>query len=403
MKLTPTAITKLESPAKGKDRLVKDDVQPGLFVRVSSKGSKTYLVQYTFAGIKRRIPLGAPTLANARSAAAEFMGKVAAGRDPAADRKAAALETKRKAARETLTLAALIHQWDTLHLAGNRKRYAYEAVRAIKVAFAKQLPLPAASLDRDTVIAVRDKITASGSPQMAARTMVYGRSMFGWAIANNKPVSNPFVNLKIAAVVKRDRVLTDDEMRSIWQGTAAQGSFNTIVRLLLLTGQRLNECAGVAWSELSADLATWTLPASRTKNGVEHNIPLAPQVQAILRAAKRYEGNPLVFPGEGGVFSGWHRARTRLEEASGVTGWTLHDLRRTCATGLQKLGVRLEVTEACLNHVGGSRGGIVGVYQRHDWKDEKRAALTAWGAHVEAIVEGREQTGNVTPIRALSA
>ena len=126
-------------------------------------------------------------------------------------------------------------------------------------------------------------------------------------------------------------------------------------------------------------------------------MPLAPQARAILDAAPRYKGNPLVFPGERGAFSGWSKSKERLDRDSGVKDWRLHDLRRTAATGLQKLGVRLEVTEAVLNHIAGSRAGIVGVYQRHTWSDEKRAALIAWGDHVAAIIEGRETAGNVVP------
>jgi hypothetical protein len=106
-----------------------------------------------------------------------------------------------------------------------------------------------------------------------------------------------------------------------------------------------------------------------------------------------------VFPGEQGVFSGWSKSKARLDRRSGIAGWTLHDSRRTVATGLQKLGVPLEVTEAVLNHVAGSRAGIIGAYQRHTWSDEKRAALNSWGEHVGEIVEGRESGGNVTLLR----
>jgi len=111
------------------------------------------------------------------------------------------------------------------------------------------------------------------------------------------------------------------------------------------------------------------------------------------------------LPGDrrGSPFAGWSKAKSRLDELSGVPDWRLHDLRRTVATGLQRLGTRLEVTESILNHISGSRAGIVGVYQRHDWAAEKRAALEAWGARVAEIVEGREPARNVTPIRALSA
>jgi integrase len=98
----------------------------------------------------------------------------------------------------------------------------------------------------------------------------------------------------------------------------------------------------------------------------------------------------LVFPGERGTpFSGWSKAKSALDTASGVSGWWLHDLRRTLATGLQRLGVRLEVTEAVLNHLSGSRAGVIGIYQRHDWAEEKRSALDAWSAHLLAAAEGR--------------
>src|SRR6185437_10290019 len=108
----------------------------------------------------------------------------------------------------------------------------------------------------------------------------------------------------------------------------------------------------------------------------------------------RFESSDLVFPGRGGVFNGFSKSKADLDARSGIIEWRLHDIRRTLATGLQKLGVRLEVTEAVLNHVSGSRAGIVGVYQRHTWADEKRASLAAWGAHVAAIVEGRDAGAN---------
>jgi integrase len=129
---------------------------------------------------------------------------------------------------------------------------------------------------------------------------------------------------------------------------------------------------------------------------------LAPQARAIIEAAPRYKGNPLVFPGERGAFSGWSKSKERLDRDTGVKDWRLHDLRRTAATGLQRLGVRLEVTEAVLNHIAGSRAGIVGVYQKHTWADEKRAALNAWGEHIAAIVEGRTAAENVTRLRRSS-
>ena len=127
--------------------------------------------------------------------------------------------------------------------------------------------------------------------------------------------------------------------------------------------------------------------------------PLVAGAGDPARRARASRATDLVFPGRRGPFNGFSKAKAALDEASGVKDWRLHDLRRTMATGLQKLGVRLEVTEAVLNHVSGSRAGIVGVYQRHDWADEKRAALNAWGAHVAAIVEGRAPQANVVHIQ----
>jgi integrase len=151
-------------------------------------------------------------------------------------------------------------------------------------------------------------------------------------------------------------------------------------------------------------LSTWTIPTSRTKNGVAHIVPLSPQAQTIIRSTHRtsMDDAELVFRGRAGAFNGFGKAKTTLDEDSGVADWRLHDLRRSMATGLQKLGVRLEVTEAVLNHVSGSRAGIVGVYQRHEWADEKRAALNAWGEHIAAIGEGRTAAGNVTQLRRSS-
>jgi integrase len=276
-------------------------------------------------------------------------------------------------------------------------------VRAIKVAFPKQLPLPAADLDRAAVVRVLDNITKAGKPAMAARTAAYARACYQWAIRRGSLTSNPFVNLPLNATARRNRVLADAELLATWQATAGGGSFNSIVRMLILTAQRRDEVAGMAWSELADDLTVWVIPGARAKNDQDNIVALTPQAQAMIRDAKRYEGNPLVFPGENGVFSGWSKAKDRLDKASGVNDWRLHDIRRTAATGLQRLGVRLEVTEAILNHVAGSRAGIVGLYQRHNWADEKRAALSAWGEYVGAIVEGRKPGGNVAAFRARGA
>ena len=234
---------------------------------------------------------------------------------------------------------------------------------------------------------------------------------------------NPFADLPIAkSVAKRERVLSDTEIAEIWRAVGdAASPYGTIIRLLILTGQRRGEVAGMTWSEISEDLTTWTLPGERTKNGVTHGGPLSPPARGLLAAllpndpkeAKCvFVSSALVLPGAvGTLFAGWSKSKRALDtaimnartKAAAATGaapaplalWSVHDLRRTVATGLQRLGVRLEVTEAVLNHISGSRGGIAGVYQRHDLAAEKRAALDAWATHVLAATDHQSAGSNV--------
>jgi integrase len=151
-----------------------------------------------------------------------------------------------------------------------------------------------------------------------------------------------------------------------------------------LTGARREEIAGLRWSEIDGD--TIKLEGARTKNSEAHLIPLSAPAKTLLDSMPRIAGSDFVFTTTGEKpISGWRQPKIKLDTASGVTGWRIHDLRRTVATGLQKLGVTLQTVEAVLGHTSGSRGGIVGVYQRHDFADEKRAALEAWGSHVMAL------------------
>ena len=402
MKLTQRRIETLECPAGAKDALVFDDEQRGLGVRVTTRGGKSYVAQYTFAGSKRRVPLGscsAISLAAAREAVRAILGDAARGVDTAMGRKA-----KLKAAADVVTLAEMIDGWDKLHLSARRANYSRAATRALRRAFARHLDRAAVSLDRAAVVRVLDGLSKDDKTAMAGALARYGSALYGWAIRRGTLSENPFERVPVAPTVRRERVVSDDEINWIWAGTEGPGAFNGIVRALLLTGQRREEVAGMTWDEIAPDLSVWTIPASRAKNGVAHMVPLSPQAQTVLRAAPRVKREAdglrdLVFPGEPGVFSGWSKSKARLDGRSGVSGWTLHDLRRTTATGLQKLGVRLEVTESVLNHVSGSRAGIVGVYQRHEWAEEKRAALNAWGEHMAAIVEGRTAADSVTRLR----
>jgi integrase len=439
MKLTERKIETLAVEHGRKDRLIFDDAQRGLAVRVTAGSGRTYLCQYTLHGHKWRVPLGAcsaVSLYRAREAAAAIMGDVAKGLNPAAERKDAAAAERARRVRDRLTLRVLIDDWNRLHLAERRPSYAAEAVRALHYAFAAHFDDAAEDLDRAAVVRALDAIGRRrmrkdggvGKPPrgatMTGRTAAYGRAAFAWAVKRGAVHTNPFAALPVRkGIAKRERVLSDAEIAKIWHAASEAASpYGTIIRLLLLTGQRRGEVAGMTWREISDDLAIWTLPGERTKNGAAHTVPLSAPARDLVRALlpdhenKRGVKGGLLLPGAVGTpFSGWSKAKRALDKAirdtrakgAAITGtsparlvpWNVHDLRRTVATGLQRLGVRLEVTEAVLNHISGSRGGIAGVYQRHDWAAEKRAALDAWAAHVAAIVKGQASSGNVVVLR----
>jgi integrase len=184
----------------------------------------------------------------------------------------------------------------------------------------------------------------------------------------------------------RDRILTDDELKAVWRGAAKEGyPFGAILQLLILTGQRRGEVGGMMWSELDLEAGTWSLPRERVKNDRRHEVPLSRQALAIFKNVPRI-GDKYVFTLSGTApYNGW-KAKERIEEAVGIAPWTVHDLRRTAASRMAKLGVSLVVIEKILNHVSGSLAGIVGVYQRHEFAEEKRAALQRWADHVEQLV-----------------
>jgi len=185
--------------------------------------------------------------------------------------------------------------------------------------------------------------------------------------------------------------------------------------------------AGMKWAELDRARSIWIIPADKAKNGKTHIVPLAPAVVAELDGialalqvkAKAKKLDATAWPKAGPVLTtdgatsirSYSKAKLALDaaiaEARGtkespapLPAWRVHDLRRTLATGLQRLGVRFEVTEAVLNHVSGARSGVAGIYQKHDWQDEKRSALDAWAKHVSGIVAGKRDADNVVPLRS---
>lgn len=397
----------LTVPEGKKDCLVFDTECPGLGVRVTVKGTRTFLVQRTdAAGRKVREPLGlwgALTVEGARDAARVRLGAMARGIDIVAERKEKRAAVAAEKAEIALTLDRLIEDWSALHLAKRRPRYQAEAARALRVGFATQLKKPAARLDRKTVVDTLDSMMKAGAVAMASRTLAYGRACYTWGQRRGKLDANPFVGLPIApAIPARERVLTDAEIGAIWRAAVVLPEpWGPLLRLLLLTLARREEVAGMRWSEVAPDLSCWTIPATRMKLGKPHTIALTEAARAALASVTRIEGQDLVFTTTGKTpVSGFSKVKIALDKAAGVTDWRLHDFRRTGVSALAGLGFDPVVADKLLAHQPHALSAVARVYQRHDFAAERKAALEAWSVHVMRCHNGAAPiASNVLPLR----
>lgn len=401
----------------------------GFGLKVTPKGGKTFVLQYRMRGAKhdRRIKIGKYgvwTVERARDRARELRREIDAGTDPF-DKRAAEHRAREEAKRlavdrsfETVAGRFLEHYRAEPRASGARKGKLRSA-RTIEmmegaIAYLKD-KFGQTRIDQIGSGDLRRAIEAIPAANQATRrnTDACARILWKWAAEQEEIDSNPFdtISRRPAVVASRERVLDDAELGLLWSASLdLDYPVGPYFRLLILTGQRRAEVAAMSWSELDKGAREWCIPASRAKNGIAHIVPLSDAVVAELDAlAPKDEWPPkglvLTTTGET-AFSGFSRAKALLDagaaklaaknEREAPAEWRVHDLRRTLATGMQRLGIRLEVTEAVLNHVSGSRGGLAGVYQRHDWKDEKRVALEAWAAHVERILKPEEKNNVVS-------
>jgi integrase len=238
------------------------------------------------------------------------------------------------------------------------------------------------SITRADVRAALDQIEA---PIAANRVHSVVPSFFNWCVENDLIANSPVFGVKAPhKETPRDRVLTDDELRAVWLAAEKEGyPLGSILQLLIITGQRRGEVTGMQWSELDLEPCTWSLPRERVKNDRRHEVPLSCQAITILRQLPRI-GDKYVFTLNGAEPTNNFKAKDRLDRLANIPPWTVHDLRRTAASGMAKLGVSLVVIEKVLNHVSDSLAGVA--YQRHEYAEEKRAALQQWADHVEGLV-----------------
>jgi integrase len=382
MRLTDTAAAKLAVPPdKSEAFLWESGGVPGFGVRLRMGGRANWVFQYRIAHRTRRLTIGltsAIKASDARATASRLYAQIKLGGDPSATKKAA-----RAAQAETLEAAIDIYlARQRLRL---RERSLAETVRHLNVHARPLHALPLVKIDRRAIAALVAKLGASSGPVAANGVLKDLAALFAWAMREGLADMNPAAGANRFPQIARSRVLSDDELRAIWQATGNGGRHATIVRLLALTGCRREEIGGLSWSEIDLDKAVISLPSERTKNAMPFDVPLSPAAVDILRAWPRGE--------DGAVFAKyatWSTDKTLLDQRSGVTGWVLHDIRRSVATGMADIGVQPHVIEAVLNHQSGAKRGVAGIYNRSTYANEKRQAVDRWADHLLALVEGRE-------------
>jgi integrase len=357
------------------------------------RGQPTYVIKYRALGRQRFYTIGPHgsrwTPEKARREAKRLLGLVADGKDPADEKAQAALQaadTLRKIADEYLKHAKQ----------KQRPRTFSEIERYLLVSWKPLHRVSVFQIRRRHVAARIAEITTDQGAVSAAQARTALSAMFNWAIREGLDIAaNPVIGTNRPAQPKsRERVLTDPELRAIWRA-CSEDDYGRIVRLLMLTAQRRDEVGGIRWNELAGD--TWTIPGTRTKNHREHSLPLTPAALAMIETQPRRNDRDFIF-GEGQRgFQGWSKCKARLDARIAAEGeplphWTVHDLRRTAASGMARLGIQLPVIEKILNHTSGSFRGVTGIYQRHSFADEMREALERWTREVSRIIAGRPRS-----------
>jgi integrase len=424
LRLTQAAANNLKPPTSGR-REVWDAQLPGFGLRISASGLKTWQAFYRVDGKMVREKLGSlaqiPDVRAARELARQSMTKARTGAHPVEERRRKEEDERHQAeaeeSRKRNTVAAVIDRYLAERPADKSRRpmraeYLAETARTlekdVKLTALGKRPLDELSSD-DIKRLVR--AIAKDAPSQANHTLAYLKAMLGWAVDEGLIEKNPASGVKMPAQkVERERALGEEEIRPFWLACDRIGwPFGPLAQLLLLTGQRRDELAHATWSEFDLDKETWTLPGERTKNGRGHIVHLsALAIETLAKLPRIASKKGWVFTtGLGGgdtSVSGFGRGRERIAaamtEASGeaVAPFTLHDLRRSTATGMAALGIAPHVVDKILNHSSGKIAGVAKIYNRFEYLSERKTALEAWARHVESLI--RPTPSNVVEIAA---
>jgi integrase len=364
-----------------KDHIFFDGTVEGFGLRFRAGGKRVWVLQYKRGGRQTRLTLGPLSVIDpveARAMAKRELGKVWQGDDPAAKK-------RDRKARDKVTLRIIIDQY----LASKQSKLAPRSLReARRYLLEKWKPLHGWPIDRITRAQIANILTdlEAEAPVAAALARSNLSTLYFWAMQRGYVDHNAVVGTFQPSKSKtRERVLDDAELRAVWAACDQDDDYSAVIRLLILTGCRREEIGDMAWQELNRDKQTWTLPGARSKNKCEHSLVLPPLAWEVLDGIKRRPGVDHLF-GRAGGFNNWANRKAGLDERCSIEKpWTVHDIRRSVATGMADLGIAPHVVESVLNH---KRRGIAGVYNRGTYAAEKAQALALWADHVREIVTG---------------
>ncbi|MFX0542653.1 tyrosine-type recombinase/integrase [Roseovarius sp. S4756] len=367
------------NPSKRLD--IRDGLMPGLVLRISTSGTKTFCLHKRINSKMRRLTIGrfgVVSLAEARERVRQVLYEIETGRFE--DRTGIEVETKPK-------LGDVIPDYTEKHAkVHNRDWKRKEAL------LAKFTTLHGKRIDeikRADVVKACDTIHKS-APVSANRALAHLKHLMGWCVERGMIDASPIAGMKpLSKERSRERVVSDEEIGALWAACDAEGyPFGDCMKLLILSGQRRAEVAEMRWSELDLEKRLWTLPSQRAKNGRQHTVPITDAMLTVLRKVPRFLGSDFVFTTGGkSPVSGFGRLKKRLDKAlpDATEPWIIHDLRRTMSTNMAMLGVPQPVTEALLNHKTGVVSGVAAIYNVYSYADEKREALGNWNERIEEI------------------
>ena len=356
---------------------IADAVVPGMYLIIQPSGAKSWAVRYRVGLRTRKLTLPGRypvlSLAKAREAARKALGSVGDGEDPATAERLGTLADD--------TVAAYVALYREKHVSTVRAGTAANINRELDLMLETWPGRTLRSITKKEVVAAIDVAMKRG-PSAGVTAWKVAKAFFAWCEAREDEFASPARSIRKPAKEKsRERVLDDNELRLTWEAAdTAGGPAGALVKLLILSGARRNEVTELARDEIGAEMIE--LPGERTKNGWPHSIPITPIIRRVLDSLP--ETGKFVLNGTDRPFGDHSRAKERIAPA--IRPWTLHDLRRSFASGLQRLGVLPHIVELALNHRSGTFRGVAGIYQRHRYAKEVREAFELWSVHIKGLI-----------------